>query len=174
MVYFGSDGKETACSAGDLSLIPGMGRSSGEGNGNPLQYSCLENSMDGGAWWATSSWDRRVGHGWAANTFTSHMCVCVCVTTNILGQKYWLLIPSSSRRNQDSLERWLILGQGKYKMSLDHVAVLEVKKVPLHTYTHTNSCNDGTMPRGTGASERPPNGQCWNINIMQWYKIKWH
>ena len=100
-------------------------------------------------------------------TLSLHICVCVCVTTNILGQKYWLLIPSSSRRNQDSLERWLILGQGKYKMSLDHVAVLEVKKVPLHTYTHTNSCNDGTMPRGTGASERPPNGQCWNINIMQ-------
>ena len=62
MVYFGSVGKETACSAGDLSLIPGLGRSSGEGNGNPLQYSCLENSMDRGAWWATSSWDRRVRH----------------------------------------------------------------------------------------------------------------
>ena len=49
----GSDGKESACSAGDLGLIPGSGRSPGEGNGNPLQYSCLENSMDGGAWWAT-------------------------------------------------------------------------------------------------------------------------
>ena len=48
-----SDGKESACSAGDLGLIPGSGRSSGEGNGNPLQYSCLENPMDGGAWRAT-------------------------------------------------------------------------------------------------------------------------
>ena len=38
---------------GDLSLIPGSGRSPGEGNGNPLQYSCLESSMDKGAWWAT-------------------------------------------------------------------------------------------------------------------------
>ena len=38
---------------GDLGLIPGSGRSAGEGNGNPLQYSCLENPMDGGAWWAT-------------------------------------------------------------------------------------------------------------------------
>ena len=37
----------------DPGLIPGMGRSPGEGNGNPLQYSCIENSMDGGAWWAT-------------------------------------------------------------------------------------------------------------------------
>ena len=48
-----SDGKESACNAGDLGLIPGSGRSLGEGNGNPLQYSCLENPMDRGAWQAT-------------------------------------------------------------------------------------------------------------------------
>ena len=45
--------KATACDVGDLGLIPGSGRSPGEGNGNPLQYSCLENFMDGGGWWAT-------------------------------------------------------------------------------------------------------------------------
>ena len=49
----GSDGKASAHNAGNLGSIPGLGRSPGEGNGNPLQYSCLENSMDGGAWWAT-------------------------------------------------------------------------------------------------------------------------
>ena len=49
----GSEVKVFACNAGDLSLIPGWGRSPGEGNGDPLQYSCLENPMDGGAWWAT-------------------------------------------------------------------------------------------------------------------------
>ena len=49
----GSDGKASACNAGDLGSITGLGRSPGEGNGNPLQYSCLENSMGGGAWWAT-------------------------------------------------------------------------------------------------------------------------
>ena len=48
-----SDGKESACSAGDLGLIPGSGRSPGGGNGNPLQYSCLKNSMDRGDWQAT-------------------------------------------------------------------------------------------------------------------------
>ena len=48
----GSDSKESACNVGDLGLIPGLGRSPGEGNGNPLQYSCLENPMDGGAWGA--------------------------------------------------------------------------------------------------------------------------
>ena len=42
----------SACNVGDLGSIPGLGRSPGEGNGNPLQYSCLENPMDGGAWWA--------------------------------------------------------------------------------------------------------------------------
>ena len=51
----GSDGKASACNAGDPGSIPGLGRSPGEGNGNPLQYSCLENSMDGEAWWATES-----------------------------------------------------------------------------------------------------------------------
>ena len=60
-----SNGKESTCvqarthainppaSSGDAGLIPGSGRSPGEGNGNPLQYSCLENAMERGAWWAT-------------------------------------------------------------------------------------------------------------------------
>ena len=48
-----SDGKESACKARDMDSIPGLGRSPGEGNGYPLQYSCLENPMDRGAWWAT-------------------------------------------------------------------------------------------------------------------------
>ena len=48
----GSAGKESACSAGDLSSVPGSGRSPGAGNGNPLQYACLENSVDRGALWA--------------------------------------------------------------------------------------------------------------------------
>ena len=49
----GSDGKESACSAGDPSSIPGLGRSPGEGNGNPLQYFRPENPMEGGAWQTT-------------------------------------------------------------------------------------------------------------------------
>ena len=47
-----SEVKASACNAGDLGSIPGLGRSPGEGNGKPLQYSCLENPMDRGAWWA--------------------------------------------------------------------------------------------------------------------------
>ena len=49
----GSDGKVSVYNVGDPGSIPGLGRSPGEGKGYPLQYSCLENPMDGGAWWAT-------------------------------------------------------------------------------------------------------------------------
>ena len=52
----GSDGEESACDARDLGSTPGSGRSPGEGNGYPLQYSCLENSMDREAWWGYSPW----------------------------------------------------------------------------------------------------------------------
>ena len=59
----GSDSKESACNAGNAGSIPGLGRSPVEGNGYPLQYSCLENSMDRGAWQSTvhgvaKSWTR--------------------------------------------------------------------------------------------------------------------
>ena len=59
----GSEDKASACNVGDPGLIPGLGRSPGEGNGNPLQYSCLENPMERGAWRATvhgvaKSWTR--------------------------------------------------------------------------------------------------------------------
>ena len=58
----GSDGKESACNAGDSGLIPGLGRSAGEENGNPLQYFCLENSLDRGAWQATIHGVIRIRH----------------------------------------------------------------------------------------------------------------
>ena len=64
--------QELACNMGDRALTPGLGRSPGEGNGYPLQYSCLENSVDRGAWWATSMRLQRVRHDWASTTFTSY------------------------------------------------------------------------------------------------------
>ena len=57
-----SDGKESACNVGDPGSISGLGRSPGEGNGNPLQYSCLENPVDRGGWWLQSMGSQRVGH----------------------------------------------------------------------------------------------------------------
>ena len=61
----GSDGKESACNASDPGLIPGLGRSPGEGNDNPLQYSCLGNPMDRGTWQAIDYGLAMVGHGLA-------------------------------------------------------------------------------------------------------------
>ena len=61
----GSEVKVSSCNAGDLGSIPGLGRSPREGNGNPLQYSCLENPMDGEAWGPQSMGSQRVGHNWA-------------------------------------------------------------------------------------------------------------
>ena len=58
----GSNSKESACSAGDLGLIPGLGRSPGGEHGNPLQYSCLENSHAQRTWVGYSLWACRVGH----------------------------------------------------------------------------------------------------------------
>ena len=71
----GSDRKESACSVGDLGSIPGSGRSPGEGDSNPLQYSCLENPMEEeprkshgwGSLACYSLWGRRVGHDWATS-----------------------------------------------------------------------------------------------------------
>ena len=68
----GSDSKELICNVGDLGSIPGMGRSSGEGNGNPLQYFCLENPMDRGAWWATV-------HGVTVLDMMEWLSVSMCV-----------------------------------------------------------------------------------------------
>ena len=64
-----SDGKEYFYSAEDLGSIPGLGRSPGGGNGNPLKYSGLENPIDSGAWRLLSMGLQRVGHDWATNTF---------------------------------------------------------------------------------------------------------
>ena len=64
--------KHLAYNVGDLGSIPGSGRSSGEGNGNPLQHSCLENPMDGGAWWATVHGVARVGHDWETSLSLSN------------------------------------------------------------------------------------------------------
>ena len=77
--------KESACNAGDPGSIPGSGRSPGEENGHLLQYSCLRNSMDRGAWWATVHGVARVRHGLASKPSPSwiHHDVIVYSTFNI-------------------------------------------------------------------------------------------
>ena len=88
----------SACNTGDPGLIPGLGRSPGEGNGNPLQYSCLENPMDRGAWYATvhgvtKSWTRLSGF-----TFTVYHRTASLLLHTILLMifKFYKLFPCSS------------------------------------------------------------------------------
>ena len=81
----GSEGKVSACNAGDPGSIPGSGRSPGEGNGNPLQHCCLENPMDGGAWWATihgvaKSWTQLSDFAFVLSfTFMSSDCLIIII-----------------------------------------------------------------------------------------------
>ena len=91
--------KASACNAGDPGSIPGSGRSPGEGNGNPLQYSCLENSMNGGAWWAKSMGSQIVRHNWATSlslSFSqalSEMVSVLFLTANVWQwQIRWVLV----------------------------------------------------------------------------------
>ena len=76
--------KEPACNAGDLGKITGLGRSPGEGNGNPLQYSCLENPMERGAWWATVCGVVRVRHNLATKLLLLRLRLSTSPTSSIL------------------------------------------------------------------------------------------
>ena len=78
-------GKKSAGNAGDLGSIPGLGRFPGEGNSYPLQYSCLENSMDRGAWWATV--DGVVNSRTRQNNF--HFLSCVCMYARLPRRCKW-------------------------------------------------------------------------------------
>ena len=92
----GSDGKASACNAGDPGSIPGWGRSPGEGNGNPLQYSCLENPTDGEAWQATVYGVAKSRTRLSGFTFTFHFLKKEMATdSSIFAQKIpWTEEPS--------------------------------------------------------------------------------
>ena len=118
--FGGSDDKESAYNSGDPGLIPGLGRSPGGRHGNPLQYSCLENSTDRGAWQATgySSMElQRVRHDWATNTsacqndgprlrsfsFPSYLLHRFMLPIFFILSQYWQNILFNSTRFQRSL-----------------------------------------------------------------------
>ena len=109
----GSDGKASAYSVGDLGLISGLGRSPGKGNGNPLQYSCLENSMDWGAWWATvhgvaksPTWLSDFTHSWL------FYCMILWIQqTYLLFFFFFLIFHIPSKRKWEFMQKyfWLVL-----------------------------------------------------------------
>ena len=93
----GSGGKESACSAGDLGSIPGLGRFPGEGNGNPPQHSCLENSMDRETWWATvhgvTKSQTRLRDVTSLKMSLSHRCQIFYSIASCIMQTWTQLIP---------------------------------------------------------------------------------
>ena len=78
-----SNGKESTCNAEDLGSIPGLGRYPREGNGNSLQYSCLENSMDRGAWWTTA-------HGVAKSRTWLNDFTFTCQMDKLMSAWFWI------------------------------------------------------------------------------------
>ena len=87
----GSDGKESSCNSGDQGSIPGLGRLPGEGNGNPLQYSCLEDSMFRGAWRATVHGVAKESDTTEQQTFlTFQLPSCELELVHLLGLKYFV------------------------------------------------------------------------------------
>ena len=125
-----SGGKESAYNAGDLGLIPGLGRSAGEGTGNPIQYSCLKNSMDRGAGWATQFMgSQRVGHykwlGTETHSISKHnqlrlyvhlakaSCRCHCLPSDAGGTTYpfWVKLDQAPFSFKINLLGWCHVSQ---------------------------------------------------------------
>ena len=141
----GSDNNESDCSAGGLGSIPKSGRSLGEGNGNPLQYSCLENSVDRGTWQSTGS--QRVRHDWATNISEVPNPFSL-VSINLLK---WL---TELRETFYLLDYWFIIKQynlenNQIKEGKVHgmgcIASMSSSSMPLspnlHVYQHRSSLN---------------------------------
>ena len=123
----GSVGKESACNAGNLGLIPGSGRSSGEGNGNPPQYSCLGNPVDRGAWWTTVYGVARVGHNSAIKSpsppseyVTRYLSRLPCSFKHSLGAKHSVSFKYT---------QWYILGAILLSRVLQKTEIFRITKI---------------------------------------------
>ena len=108
-----SDGKASAYNAGDPGSIPGLGRSPGEGNGNPLQYSCLDNPMDGGAWQATVHGVAKSRTPLSDFTFTFKWYYKIIFPKSYLPLTLWKItsfIPKMKFlfKNSENLSSWLV------------------------------------------------------------------
>ena len=131
----GSDGKESACNAGDPGLIPGLGRSPGEGNSYPLQYSCLQNPMGRGACVTDSLGSQRVRHNGATNTFTFHFqafsVCCSIVDSQHPSTKFCSHLPTLLALNLRG-KAW----KPQYMAGLDYCMSLRDRNRETHAHTH--------------------------------------
>ena len=126
-----SDSKEFACSSGDPGSSPGSGRSSGEGNGNPLQYSCLENSMNRGAWQATVHGVTKSRTQLSYFNFFSFLAPRVWVgPCDWLG--HWLV---TGRNRSDVCHLWM--------KALNHWWETSQSSLPFHEWPHSSSNSTG-------------------------------
>ena len=124
-MYGGSEVKASACNTGDLGLTLGSGRSPGEGNGNPLQYSWLENPMNRGAWWLQSMGSQRVRHDWATSLthfvyiykfFVCTRSICIHTESQLFKMKWVLEIDHSTI--------WMYVTLLKYTLKMTKVVIL--------------------------------------------------
>ena len=136
----GSDGKESICNAGDLGSIPGSGRSPGEGNGNPLQYSCLENLMDRGAWWATVHGVTK-SRTWLSDfTFTFFLLPSPPVIQASVFWNFKRMLSNGSTIPEISFLQYVLLFLIPQYMSMCTHAHTHTHS---HTHTHTHTCLSG-------------------------------
>ena len=120
----GLEVKASACNTGDLGLIPGSGRSPGEGNGNPLHYSCLETPMDGGAWWATVHGVAKSRTRLSDFTFTGFIVVAHGLSCP---EACGILSPGPGMEPASSALEGRVLTTGpSRKMSLTYILVLNI------------------------------------------------
>ena len=123
--------------ARDVGLIPGSRRSPGEGNGNPLQYSCLGNCMDRGAWWATV---HRVAHSWTRLNNWAHTCIDIYMTLMLSAflSQFWCTLYFSSLQSKKHTA-WLF-HEGLWWVSVREGRGLS-PRIP-----HTKHCSPGRCP----------------------------
>ena len=134
-------GKESACNAGDTgdaSSIPGSGRSLGVGNGNPLQYSCLENSMDRGVWWVTV-------HGVTKNWIwlSSNYVLSTCVILHVFNWTVCTLIKlhKHSLKQMFSWILWCFMSSKNMPANFENSAVATgLEKVSFHSNPKERKC----------------------------------
>ena len=156
----GSDGKESACNAGDLGLIPGLGGSPGGGHGSPPQCSCLGNPLDRGAWWATPMGSKRSGQDWATkHTARVKRLPCCSVQSPVFRSRCCVMCHYAIIHVFHSFSCWQVLG---YFLVLS-IANCTAVNLSGHTFWWTQECI---------SLENVPTGAFWGSQGVQTFSFR--